>query len=57
MKTWEKTNLMNAIQRQTNVIRELEIRVKRCEALLAIEPEGVDSVITYVDLQEFDKIS
>ena len=52
MKTWEKTNILNRLH-------GIELRLQKAEAaicrLTEIEPEGVESIITYLDLQEDDE--
>ena len=53
MELWERTNLLNRLER-------LEMRIELLEAMVRlgkdVAAEGVDSVITYIDLQQTDDI-
>ena len=57
---WKDTVIFNQINKVELANKSLEIRVARLEAMLCraleVEPEGVESVITLVDLQQIDEV-
>ena len=56
---WKDTVIFNKINNLELANRSLELRVTLLEAqicrALEVEPEGVESMITLVDLQEIDE--